>query len=155
MASSPLSSREEGCEYWPSFFARCLWGRSRVVVARVSSPQSETIWSVYETPGDLIRACTHKSGSVIDVRFTPDATNAAQQRNDAMCQKPPRAIAARQTIYSITSSARASSVGGTSRPSALAVPRLMTSSNRVARSTGTSAGLAPLRIRPARMPTRR
>jgi len=26
-----------------------------VVVARVSGPQSETIWSVYETPGDLIR----------------------------------------------------------------------------------------------------
>jgi hypothetical protein len=26
-----------------------------VVIARVSSPQSETIWSVYETPGDLIR----------------------------------------------------------------------------------------------------
>jgi hypothetical protein len=57
--------------------------------------------------------------------------------------------------HSITSSARASSGSGTLRPSALAVPRLMTSSNRVARSTGTSAGLAPLRIRPARMPTRR
>jgi hypothetical protein len=26
-----------------------------VVTVRVSSPQSETIWSVYETPGDLIR----------------------------------------------------------------------------------------------------
>jgi hypothetical protein len=25
------------------------------VTMRVSSPQSETIWSVYETPGDLIR----------------------------------------------------------------------------------------------------
>ena len=25
------------------------------VTVRVSSPQSETIWSVYETPGDLIR----------------------------------------------------------------------------------------------------
>jgi hypothetical protein len=25
------------------------------VTARVSSPQTETIWSVYETPGDLIR----------------------------------------------------------------------------------------------------
>jgi hypothetical protein len=30
-------------------------GALAVVVARVSSPQSETIWSVYETPGDLIR----------------------------------------------------------------------------------------------------
>ena len=26
-----------------------------VVTLRVSSPQSETIWSAYETPGDLIR----------------------------------------------------------------------------------------------------
>ena len=26
-----------------------------VLVARVSSPQSQTIWSAYETPGDLIR----------------------------------------------------------------------------------------------------
>jgi hypothetical protein len=26
-----------------------------VVTIRVSSPQSETIWSAYETPGDLIR----------------------------------------------------------------------------------------------------
>jgi hypothetical protein len=26
-----------------------------VIVARVSAPQSETIWSAYETPGDLIR----------------------------------------------------------------------------------------------------
>src|SRR5947209_14500373 len=40
--------------------------------------------------------------------------------------------------YSITSSARASSVGGTSRPSALAVLRLMTSSNFVGCSTGRS-----------------
>jgi len=26
-----------------------------VVIARVSLPQSESIWSAYETPGDLIR----------------------------------------------------------------------------------------------------
>jgi hypothetical protein len=43
---------------------------------------------------------------------------------------------------SITSSARASSVAGTSRPSALAVGRLMTSSNLLACTTGRSAGLA-------------
>ena len=48
--------------------------------------------------------------------------------------------------YSITSSARASSVGGTSRPSVLAVLRLITSSNFVGCSTGRSAGFAPLRI---------
>jgi hypothetical protein len=49
-------------------------------------------------------------------------------------------------IYTITSSARASSVGGTSRPSALAALRLMISSTLVGNSTGKSAGLAPFNI---------
>src|SRR5262249_40865966 len=53
------------------------------------------------------------------------------------------------TLHSITSSARASSVAGISRPSALAVGRLMTNSNLVDWTTGSSAGLAPLRMRPA------
>src|SRR5262245_59756015 len=48
--------------------------------------------------------------------------------------------------YSITSSARASSVSGTVRPSALAVFMLMTSLKRVGFCTGRSAGLVPLRI---------
>src|SRR5262245_54356576 len=48
--------------------------------------------------------------------------------------------------HSITSSARASSVGGMSSPSVLAVLRLMTSSNLVGCSTGMSAGFAPRRI---------
>src|SRR5215475_9643934 len=48
--------------------------------------------------------------------------------------------------HSITSSARASSVGGTVMPSALAVFILMTSWKRVGCSTGKSAGWAPLRI---------
>src|SRR5262249_60512426 len=48
--------------------------------------------------------------------------------------------------HSITSSARASSVGGTSRPSALAVFRLITNSNLVGAWTGSSAGFAPLKI---------
>src|SRR5215469_15398662 len=55
-------------------------------------------------------------------------------------------VAARD--HSITSSARASSVGGTSRPSALAVLRLMRSSILLACCTGKSAGFSPLRIRP-------
>src|SRR5262249_18285197 len=46
---------------------------------------------------------------------------------------------------SITSSARASSVGGRSSPSAFAVVRLMVRSNLVGCSTGMSAGLAPRR----------
>src|SRR5262245_38401896 len=49
--------------------------------------------------------------------------------------------------HSITSSARASSVGGTSRPSALAVFMLMISSYLVGVCTGKSAGFSPLRMR--------
>ena len=48
-----------------------------------------------------------------------------------------------------TSSAVASSVGGMARPGNLAVWALMTSSNLLACTTGRSAGLAPLRVRPA------
>jgi len=49
--------------------------------------------------------------------------------------------------YSINSSARVSSVGGTVRPSVLAVLRLMTNSNLVGACTGRLAGLSPLRMR--------
>src|SRR5262249_48070825 len=63
----------------------------------------------------------------------------------------PRRRAAEQrdelaALHSITSSARARSVGGTSRPNDLAALRLMINSNRVACSMGRSAGFAPLRI---------
>src|SRR5438309_11701467 len=50
--------------------------------------------------------------------------------------------------HSITSSARASSVDGTSIPSAWAVCRLMTNSNVVGCITGRSDGFSPLRMRP-------
>src|SRR4051812_28406320 len=48
--------------------------------------------------------------------------------------------------HSITSSARASSVGETVRPRARAVIRLMTKSNFVGCSIGRSAGFAPRKI---------
>src|SRR6516165_6608779 len=48
--------------------------------------------------------------------------------------------------YSMTSSAVASSDGGTAIPSAFAVFRLITNSNLVGCSTGRSAGLVPLSI---------
>src|SRR5262249_24825325 len=49
-------------------------------------------------------------------------------------------------VQSMTSSARARMDGGIVSPNALAVLRLITSSNRVGCWTGRSAGLAPLRI---------
>src|SRR5262245_31357206 len=50
-------------------------------------------------------------------------------------------------LHSITSSARASTVGGTSRPSAVAVLRLITNWYLVDACTGKSAGFSPLRMR--------
>src|SRR5262245_2830926 len=66
-------------------------------------------------------------------------------------QRPRRRRAAEQRdevapLHSITSSARASSVGGMVRPSTLAVVRLMTSSNLDGCSTGISPGFVPRRI---------
>ncbi len=52
-----------------------------------------------------------------------------------------------QKRYSITSSAVASRVGGTVRPSDLAVLRLITSSYLSGSCTGRSAGFSPLRMR--------
>ena len=68
------------------------------------------------------------------------------------CREWPRRRAAEQrdelaAFHSITSSARASSDGGTSKPSALAVFRLITSSYLVGACTGRSAGFSPLRMR--------
>jgi hypothetical protein len=50
-------------------------------------------------------------------------------------------------LYSMTSLARTSSAGGIVSPSALAVLRLIVSSNFVGCSIGSSAGLAPCKIR--------
>src|SRR5262249_21199909 len=57
--------------------------------------------------------------------------------------------------HSITSSARASNVTGTSRPSALAVLRLITSSYLVGACTGRSAGFSPLSMRSTYLAERR
>jgi hypothetical protein len=70
----------------------------------------------------------------------------------ARCERPRDGRAAEQRDefaaldHSITSSARESSIGDTSRPSARAVCMLMTNSNLVDCKTGSSAGLAPLSI---------
>lgn len=58
----------------------------------------------------------------------------------------PKADAHRRS-YSITSSATASSVGGTLRPTAFAVFRFRISPNFVGWSTGKSAGFSPFMIR--------
>src|SRR5262249_6732941 len=72
-------------------------------------------------------------------RERPRSSNAAEQRDE---------LAALQLRdHSMTSSARASNVDGTSRPSALAVLRLITSWYLVGSCTGRSAGFSPFRMR--------
>src|SRR5262249_2949845 len=81
-------------------------------------------------------------------------TNNRQRLLRARCERPRRRRAAKERDelappnHSITSSAMASSVGGTSRPRAFAVCRLIRNSNLVAWRTGSSAGLTPLRMLP-------
>ena len=68
-------------------------------------------------------------------------TWAVHQPMSANCQS--RTYALHQ--LSINSSARSSTVGGIVRPSALAVLKLITSSNLVGCSTGMSPGFEPLK----------
>src|SRR5262249_22027422 len=78
-------------------------------------------------------------GKIITAQFRTFATISAITRREQVQQtKQP---------YSITSSVRASSGGEISMPITLAVCKLMTNSNLVARSTGRSAGVPPLRMR--------
>ena len=65
-----------------------------------------------------------------------------------VCIAPERMKSAVSAVHSMTSSARASSMGGTVRPSALAVLRFMTNSKVVDWTIGKSAGFAPFRMRP-------
>ena len=79
------------------------------------------------------------------------ASPAAARAPRAATRLPRRQDSAMNSRRLIRSPRRrvASSVGGTVRPSALAVLRLITNSNLVDCMTGRSAGFSPLRIRPA------
>jgi len=66
-----------------------------------------------------------------------------QQAETTTRPPPPRPVDELASPHSITSSARASSEGGTSRLSALAALRLMASSSLVGCWTGKSAGFSP------------
>src|SRR5215831_13666801 len=69
-------------------------------------------------------------------RERPRGGRAAEQRDE------------RAALHSITSSARASKVGGMAIPMALAVLRLMISSNLVGCAIGRSPGFSPFNTRP-------
>src|SRR5262249_3022774 len=81
----------------------------------------------------------------------PKADLSTSSRHVAQVPKPDVSTCskrrARMRSYSITSSARARTGGGMSRPSVLAVFRLMTSLYLVGACTGRPPGFSPLRMR--------
>jgi hypothetical protein len=51
----------------PAIILRALFvGALVAITVRVSTPQSETLWSVHETPGDLIKAGIGSRGGSVD-----------------------------------------------------------------------------------------
>src|SRR5262249_2470295 len=89
-------------------------------------------------------------GERIEHADAPHALTLLRARRERPCRGR-RAAEQRYELaasHSITSSARTSRLSGTVRPRALAVWRLMTNTNLLACTTGKSAGLAPLRMRP-------
>jgi hypothetical protein len=109
------------------------------------------------SPGDEIGPYTDTQLRKMDDAFVAAVTVAfatgkeSPQVACATVQAAPRGVG-RESHHSITSSATASSPGGKLRPNALAVLRLITSSNLVACMTGRSAGFSPLRMRPVYRP---
>src|SRR5262249_27451502 len=104
---------------------------------------------------ELLQECRHAGLKLWIVRGArhqhPDAPHSLLLR--ACRERPRRCRAAEQrdelapALHSITSSAMASSLSGTVRPSAFAVLRLITISYLVGACTGRSAGFSPLRMR--------
>ena len=102
-------------------FSECCNARLPLGVSRNSNQYANAPHALA-----LLRAC----------RERPSSHRAAEQRDEVA------------PFHSITSSASANNLSGIVRPSALAVFRLMTSSNLVGCITGRSIGFSPLRIRP-------
>jgi hypothetical protein len=121
---------------------RITLGGSSQVKHRVWGPTVPFSRFAYEQTGLI--ALTDAMRLRVNVR-SPSKTlrDRGHSRAAAKCQE--RSLAAG---HSITSSASNCIELGIARPSALAVLRLMTSSNLVACTTGRSAGFSPLSMRP-------
>src|SRR5262249_7088801 len=83
-----------------------------------------------------------------DLALVPEIELGVREQGEAEMARNERA-----PLHSITSSARSRMEGGSVMPSSFAVRRFATSWNRVGRSTGSSATLAPCRTLRAMIPT--
>jgi hypothetical protein len=77
----------------------------------------------------------------------PYALGLLRARRERRCRRAAEKCDEGAAVHSITSSARATKIGGTSTPRAFAVLRLMTRENLLGRSIGKSPALAPFRMR--------
>jgi hypothetical protein len=102
--------------------------------------RKRAITEVLATYECALQTRTHLVAIAESVKGHKEAVHTSQpmQRNKLRVQ-----------THSITSSARATIHGGTARPNALVVLRLMASSKVRGSCTGRSAGLSPLSMRPA------
>jgi hypothetical protein len=108
---------------------------------RTACPMSPTL-------GLAVSAPTAARGSQLAAGLPPVADECCCTCEDfRVVPKPDHVHRNKEYHYSITSSALTSNLSGMVSPSALAVLRLMISSNLVATCTGRSAGFSPLRTR--------
>src|SRR5262249_40760842 len=91
-----------------------------------------------------IRAHQHERADSREPRLLRARRARPKQRRHRRAAEQRDELAA---LHSITSSARADKLGGTSIPICLAVFRFITNSNLLDCMTGKSAGFSPLRIR--------
>ncbi len=101
--------------------------------------------SAVKRPADVSKADICSAPT--DVRFTSESRHAQCNWGRPLWANSGLMHQSKKYLYSINLSARASSAGDTVRPRVFAVLRFMTSSNFVGACTGSSAGLAPLRMR--------
>jgi hypothetical protein len=110
-------------------------------------PQLKHSTTIRFIPGMWARTASRQRASLaatfgVHVRFTPESGHV---RCNERCLL--RVNSGHSVFHSITSLALANSAGGTVRPSALAVLRLITNSYLVGACTGISPGFSPLRMR--------
>src|SRR5262249_15599516 len=147
-------SRSANCGDRRNFEARqfgCQLGES--FVASLRPPKNDVEILALDVPGlpqSLVKA-GYRRFRCARARAGEEAEHRHHRLLRARRKRPRRPTAEQSDElpppHSITSSARARSVGGTVSPSALAVLALISRLNLVGCCTGNSAGFSPLRIR--------
>src|SRR5215831_6782810 len=130
----------------------CEVGQSIILILRPAILDRHILAFYVPAFADALPECGHKTCSVGGRRAAEEPDYRHRRLLCSRRKRPPSRRAAEQRyelapLHSITSSARASSVVGTSRPSAFAVLRLITKSYLVGACTGRSAGFSPFSMR--------